>query len=450
MQTIPPIKKNYTPDELLKYTVEELLATKNDMIVNTWFGSAKAVGVYDNMLIIYTNNFVICDTLKKRFTENVTSILRYITGDPMIPLYICTEEDLEKWSVLCGVRGSMNYTFENFVVGNSNKFAHAAALAVSRNPGGRNPLEMFNPLYIYGPSGLGKTHLLHAISAELTRTRPETKVAYIKAEDFTNEMVDSIARSSTAKFRDKYRNVDLLMVDDIQFIAGKKGSEDEFFHTFDSLYEAKKQIVLTADRPPKEMYSLTDRLRTRFEWGLLADIQPPDYETRLALVESKANMMGITLTQDVKNYIATVITSNVRQLEGVVKKIGAVHNMLNTPVDMTMAQYVIKEVFRETPGITPDQILRAVADFYEVEPDKIKGKSRIKEIVLPRQVTIYLIRELTELSFPDIGKFMNRDYSTAIHSIEQIGRRQKEDAALAYAIKDIKRSIQEMPTETIQ
>ena len=339
------------------------------------------------------------------------------------------------------------YTFETFIVGNSNKLAHAAAMAVAKSAsepqGSKSSGTVYNPLFIYGQSGLGKTHLLYAIMEMTTSHRFDKKVVYIKGDDFTNELVGAIGDKAVADFRAKYRGADLLLVDDIQFIAGKERTQEEFFHTFNSLYEAGKQIVLTSDRPPKEMSTLQERLTTRFEWGLITDIQPPDLETRMAMINAKARLLEINLPSEITEYIASCITNNVRQLEGAVKKMAALHSMLGIPIDMELAKRAIKDIFKESPGLnpTPQLILEEVSAFTGVPKDKIIGTSKSKDIVRARQIMIYLITELTDLSLPAIGRFIGRDHTTALYGRDKIAELLKTDQVLQTTIEDLKKNI---------
>lgn len=334
-----------------------------------------------------------------------------------------------------------NYTFDTFVVGNNNRFAHSASLAVAESPG-----EAYNPLYIYGGPGLGKTHLMHSIGHFILNQDPNAKVIYVTSEEFTNEVIESIRNgnaSSMTKFRDKYRKVDVLMIDDIQFIIGKESTQEEFFHTFNALYEANKQIVLTSDRPPKEIHTLEDRLKTRFEWGLLADIQPPDYETRMAIIHVKADSLRVQLPEDVVDYIAKTITSNVRQLEGTVKKIKALHDLMERAIDIELAKEAVADIFKENPGLnpTPEMILREVSRYYCTPVEKLKGSGRSKDLVLPRQVAMYLVRDLTDYSLPEIGKIFSRDHTTVLHSINKIENYLKETSEMDNIIKTLKTNI---------
>ena len=309
------------------------------------------------------------------------------------------------------------FTFDRFVVGSSNRFAHAAAVAVANNPAGA-----YNPLFIYGQSGLGKTHLLYAIAGEIHREHPDYKIIYIKGDQFTNELIDAVQEGKNVEFRNKYRNADLFLVDDIQFIAGKTSTQEEFFHTFNSLYEAKKQIVLTSDRPPNEMQRLEDRLKTRFEWGLIADIRPPDYETRMAIIKNKAYSLGLKLPDDVCSYIAENITTNVRQIEGTVKKIMAYRDLTGNDVDLSSVSRAIKDMYKGKASTlpTPSLIIGEVSRFYSIEENLLRGTLKDKTTAEARQIAMYLIRELTNLSYPDIGKEFGKDHTTVIHSYKKV------------------------------
>ena len=313
-----------------------------------------------------------------------------------------------------------NYTFDTFVVGNNNRFAHSASLAVAESPG-----EAYNPLYIYGGPGLGKTHLMHSIGHFILNQNPDAKVIYVTSEEFTNEVIESIRNgnaSSMTKFRDKYRNADLFLMDDIQFIAGKDATQEEFFHTFNSLYENKRQIVLTSDRVPGDMVRLEDRLRTRFEWGLIVDVQPPDYETRFIITREKALELGIELPQDVVDYISENITNNVRQIEGTVKKIKAYHDLTGMPLDITNVSRAIKDMYKgKTQAIpTPDLIISEVCRFYSIDESTLRSTLKNKGTAEARQVAMYLIRKLTNLSLPDIAKEFGKNHTTVLYALKKV------------------------------
>ena len=331
-----------------------------------------------------------------------------------------------------------NYTFDTFVVGTNNNLAHAASLAVAETPG-----QVYNPLFIYGNSGLGKTHLMYAIANVLRRTHPEYRIIYVKGEDFTNELITAIQEGNVQAFRNKYRMVDLLLLDDVQFIAGKERTQEEFFHTFNALYEAKKQIVLTSDRPPKEINTLEDRMKTRFEWGLLADIQPPDFETRIAIIRDKAVKMGVELPDDVSNYIAENIQANIRQLEGAVKKIKAMHELMGERITVSLAENAIDALRTENPGLnpTPERIMEAVANYFYIPVEQMISQNRSKDVAYPRQMAMYMIRQELEYSFPDIAKIFKRDHTTVMHACNKIEEERKNSRETEDVIKKLHNNI---------
>ena len=334
---------------------------------------------------------------------------------------------------------SDEFTFETFVVGPSNKLAYAASQAVAEHPA-----QNYNPLLIYGDSGLGKTHLIYAIANVIRRNDPRSKIAYVKGDDFTNELVDAIREGKTAEMREKYRQADLLLVDDIQFIAGKKQTQEEFFHTFNNLYESGRQIVLTSDRPPSEMTQLEDRLRTRFEWGLLVDVAPPDFETRLAIVKNKAALLGMELPDKISAYIAENVTANVRQLEGTINKILAYKDLLGNDADEETVTRAMQDILKRSNEYipTPEAILEYISKYYSLEESVIRGQQRIRDAVQARQIAMYLIRSMTNLSLDDIGKvFDNRDHSTVLYSIQQVEKKMKKEPAFAETVKENKTNI---------
>ncbi|MCR5842624.1 MAG: chromosomal replication initiator protein DnaA, partial [Oscillospiraceae bacterium] len=330
------------------------------------------------------------------------------------------------------------YTFDHFIVGNSNRFAHAAAVAVSENPG-----KTYNPLFIYGNSGLGKTHLLLAIGNAIHQRTPKKSIAYIKGDDFTNQLVRAIKNGTTEDFHNRYRSVELLLVDDIQFIAGKQQTQNEFFHTFNSIYEAGNQIVITSDRPPLEMATLDDRLRTRCEWGLMADIQPPDLETRMAITRNKAAQLGLMLSDDAVFYISDNITDNIRRLEGVIKKLTAYKEILNEVIDIDSVKRAIKDVMKEgifTP--TPSIIIRETARYFQIDESELRGQSRSKNTAMARQISMYLIRTLTDLSLQSIGEmYENRNHATVLSSIRKVENLLRDDRKTATIVRDITSNI---------
>ncbi|AVM68646.1 chromosomal replication initiator protein DnaA [Lachnospiraceae bacterium oral taxon 500] len=322
------------------------------------------------------------------------------------------------------------YTFENFVVGSNNKFANAAALAVAEFPS-----SSYNPLFIYGGVGLGKTHLMHAIAHYIFENHKHLNVLYVSSETFTNEMIQSIHSNKNEEFRRKYRNIDVLLVDDIQFISGKEGTQEEFFHTFNTLHEAKKQIIISSDRPPKDIETLEERLRSRFSGGLIVDVQPPDFETRMAILKNKTDFDLINIDDDVLEYIANNVKSNIRELEGAVNKIVAFNNYNHNRADritMDIAEEALKDsiISVGTSLINPSVILNIVAEHFSISNAEILSKKRSKEIVEPRQIVMYLCRKLTDASYPDLGKFFNRDHSTVISGYEKICAELKSNRSL--------------------
>ncbi len=428
-----------SPAELLQNVIHILEQRFTPVVISTWFGDASAVTVKDGVFILLTTSRMKREMIENRYAQPFCEAARELTGEDLALRVLSGDEELRLWREANEDTVYANYTFERFIVGSSNKFAHAAALAVAQNPAAS-----YNPLFIYGPSGLGKTHLLYAIAGYIARTRPPYRIVYVKGDDFTNELISAIQRSNVEGFREKYRMADLLLVDDIQFIAGKISTQEEFFHTFNTLHESGKQIVLTSDRKPKEILTLEDRLQSRFEWGLIADIQPPDFETRMALVNAKAEMRGVELPPDVVEYIASSITNNVRQLEGAINKILAKHTLMKQPIDIKLTEECVQDIFKTNPGLKPtaELILDETANFYNITPDRILGTAKTKDVVMPRQVAMYLIREMTNLSLPEIGRFMGRNHTTVLYSIEKTQEQIEKDDAFASTVNDLKKNIQ--------
>lgn len=332
------------------------------------------------------------------------------------------------------------YTFESFVVGNSNRFAHAASLAVAEGPA-----KAYNPLFIYGGVGLGKTHLMHAIGHYALEQNPNISVVYVTSETFTNDLISAIGKKSMVDFRNKYRNVDILLIDDIQFVAGKESTQEEFFHTFNALYEANRQLIISSDRPPKDIPTLEERLRSRFEWGLTADIQQPDLETRIAILRKKANDDNLVISQEVLSYIATHVQSNIRELEGALVRVTAHCNLHNVPLNIDTVVDALKDILKAPAHkpVTIEGIMEVVADHYSIKVAEMKSKRRTRNITYPRQVAMYLSRELTESSLPEIGEaFGGRDHTTVIHAVEKIDGELKLDPSLQSTINELVNLIQ--------
>lgn len=420
--------------------------------MTTWIKSIEPVELKDDEAVLFVRSDFQRQIILSRYSEYLQDGFKQVLGFP-VKLNIKTEEDkpskyTPKADISVGnedieqtyAKAEYEYTFDTFIVGNSNKFAHAASLAVATNPA-----MAYNPLFIYGASGLGKTHLLHAIQHEIFKNNPKAQIIYIKGEDFTNELVESIRQNTQIQFRNKYRQSDVLLVDDIQFVAGKESTQEEFFHTFNSLYESHKQIVLTSDRPPKEIQTLEDRLRTRFEWGLLADVQPPDFETRLAIIRRKAELLGISLPEEVSEFIANRLKNNIRQLEGAVKKIKA-YNLLNgLQPSIATAQEAIKDILNDNQPVpvTVSRIIEEVARTYSVSPDDIRGKMRSGNISKSRQTAMYIVREITQLSTTSIGdEFGHRDHATVVYAIQKVSKNMKTNSRLKATVEDIIKNIQ--------
>ena len=333
------------------------------------------------------------------------------------------------------------YTFDTFVIGNSNRFAHAASLAVAEAPA-----KAYNPLFIYGGVGLGKTHLMHAIGHYILQENPNAKVVYVSSEKFTNELINSIKDDKNVEFRNRYRNVDVLLVDDIQFIAGKERTQEEFFHTFNTLHESNKQIIISSDRPPKDIPTLEDRLRSRFEWGLIADIQPPDYETRIAILKKKADVENLNMPNDVLVYIANKIQSNIRELEGALIRVVAFSSLTNKEINVDLASEALKELIsnRNSKQITINLIQDVVSSYYNLRIDDFKSKRRTRNVAFPRMIAMYLSRKLTDLSLHNIWEeFGGMDHTTVIHAYEKINREVGEDEGLKNTIEDLTKKLQQ-------
>ena len=410
--------------------------------INTWFDDATAVALEDDRFVLYSPTRFKRDIIATRYVSKIQNALRELFSAEM-DVVVLTEGELDQYQQPAQKNdffpGTEEYTFERFVVGSSNKFAHAAARAVADNPG-----QSYNPLFIYGESGLGKTHLLYAIAHTIHKNHPEYKVVYIKGDTFTNELIQAIREGRNAEFREKYRGADVFLMDDVQFIAGRDSTQEEMFHTFNTLYELKKQIVFTSDRPPKEMLRLEDRLKTRFEWGLLADIQPPDYETRMAIIKNKAVSLGLEMPDDVCAYIAENVTANVRQIEGTVKKIMAYRDLNNMVVDVPNVSRAIRDMYKgKTEALpTPSLIIAEVSRFYSIPESTLRGTLKNKGTAEARQVAMYLCRQLTNLSLPDIGREFGKDHSTVIYAINKLERiLASSSAGLHDTLRDITANI---------
>ena len=424
-------------EEILKILSRQLTPTA----INAWFADCKPVELEDCRLILHTSTNFKRDIIMQRYADTIRGALYDLFASDFELVVLAGDEindyesNTKDENALPEMEG---YTFDRFIVGNSNKFAHAAAVAVADKPG-----KNYNPLFIYGNSGLGKTHLLLAIGQAIHARDPKQKIAYIKGDEFTNQMVKSIHEGTADEFRTKYRNVDLFLVDDIQFIAGKQSTQEEFFHTFNNIYEAGHQIVITSDRPPLEMSLLDDRLRTRFEGGLMADIQPPDLETRMAITRNKAAQLGLILSDEAVETVATRITANVRQLEGVIKRLTAYKEILNDVIDKDAILRAIQDVTRDGPDVPrPERIIQETAKYYNLKEEDLRGQNRSKTVAMARQVSMYLIRTLTSATLNEIGaQYENRNHATVLSGIRKIEDLVQKSPKMAETIRDITSNI---------
>ena len=417
-----------------------------DIAFKTWFGELEPLDFQLDKLVLSGPSDFKAKMINERFRPDIMQILKDLFAAD-IDVTVLGPEEAGAYRSAPGTEpaanqnilmGSEEYTFDRFIVGSSNRFAYNAALAVAEDPG-----KSYNPLFLYGESGLGKTHLLYSIYHTIKEHHPDYQIIYIKGDEFTNELSEAIRLRKTDAFRQKYRDKDLLLVDDIHFIAGKEQTQEEFFNTFNKLYEAGHQIVLTSDRPPSDMLRLEDRLRTRFEWGLMADIQPPDYETRCAIIKNKSILLGLNLPLDIIKYIAQNITANVRQLEGTIKKLMAYRDLMGNEINDENASRAIRELIRTKDEFvpSPDVIVEETAKFYDLDPKTIMGQSRKADIVLARQVSMYIIRSITNLSLPEVGKFFGQHHTTVMHSVEKIEKTLGSNGELKEVIRDIKANV---------
>ncbi len=418
--------------------LDRLRGELSETTIKTWFDETTVVKLAGNTLVLHCPNDFKRSNIQDRFVGNIKAALldifstefsvQLLDNDGLVNLSDTADSSPKS------LMESGEFTFDSFVIGPSNKLAASAARAVADAPG-----QHYNPLFIYGNSGLGKTHLLYAIAHVIRRKNPNARIVYIKGDDFINDFIESVRTGKAGEFRTKYREADLFLVDDIQFVAGKVETQNEFFHTFNTLYEGKKQIVLTSDRPPHEMAQLDDRLRTRFEWGLLADVQPPSLETRIVIVRNKATQLGFVIEDEIASYIATKITANVRQLEGTVKKIKAFHDLEGGTVDRSTVDRAIQDMSTSSDFlITADSIIKEICRYFHIEEMQLAGQSRSRDCVKARQIAMFLIRTMIGISLNDIGElFGGRDHTTVIHSIEQVESKMRQDTSYAETVRAI-------------
>ncbi|MBQ7485699.1 MAG: chromosomal replication initiator protein DnaA [Oscillospiraceae bacterium] len=430
--------------DVWKIVLDRLKAQFSELTVQTWFDEIDVVTLEDSAFVLHCGNRFKKNMIEARFSKEIKAALKDVFSADL-EVKILDNEQLEAYHGVRpdhpgGPEGSEGFTFETFVIGPQNKLAYAAARSVAEGSASKS----YNPLFIYGDSGLGKTHLLYAISHQHAKTFPDHKIVYVKGDDFINDYVMLVRSGRAEEFRAKYRDADLLLVDDIQFVAGKEQVQIEFFYTFNALYEAGHQIVLTSDRPPREMTLLDDRLRTRFEWGLMADVAPPDYETRLAIIKNRAAIMGLSLPDSVTEYVAENITSNVRQIEGTLNKIAAYWDLLGSQLDEESVSRAIEDMLKKDNEFVPSPalIIAQTCKYYGVDEETIRGKNQGRDAVNARQVSMYLIRRMSNYSLEEIGKeFCGKDHSTVLHSLRKVEKQMREDPAFAETVKDLTANI---------
>ena len=438
-------------NELWQVVSDYLRQTNSESIYNVWFSELEPISFDGSRAVLMTTAEFKRRILAQKFGGTLHSAFLNALGLDVDVEFIAPGEGYSQSdssgsaagsSEIDGSTRASNYfenTFDTFVVGASNKFAHAAAQAVAANPG-----KAYNPLFIYGNSGLGKTHLLNAICHEIKRNDPSMKIVLTDGEEFTNEFIEALNHRTTTEFQNKYRKVDVLLMDDVQFIASKERTQEEFFHTFNSLHDAHKQIVIASDRPAKEIKSLEERLRTRFEWGLTADVQPPDFETRVAIVKRKAELLHLDLPEDVAEFIANHLKNNIRQLEGAVKKLNAYYMLEGIQPVISVAQNAIKDILNETQPVpvTIEKIVGEVSRTFNVSPADIRGTKRNANVASARRVAIYILREVTGMSMEEIGReFSGRDHSTIVYSLKTMERDMKNDQHLRETVSDIIKNV---------
>ena len=443
-------------EELFRQAKELIKDELSSIAYDTWILPLKLISIDDDRITIKSNTDYNANFLGKRFGDLIINTFKYLTNkersltiiyndektnmemkDDVIPTD-SENEELESEIELSNKILNPKYTFDTFVVGNNNRFAQAAALAVADKPS-----EAYNPLFLYGGVGLGKTHLMHAIGNRILKNYRNYKILYVTSEKFTNHMINAIKDNKMEVFRNQYRKIDVLLIDDIQFIAGKKQVQEEFFHTFNELYEEKKQIIISSDRPPKEIQLLEDRLKSRFEWGLLADISCPDYETRLAILRKKAQDENIVIDDYILSNIANKIDSNIRELEGVFNKIVARASLTHSPITIELAEKIITEFKYESEKvISCDFIKETVAKYFSIEKEDLSGNKRSNDIAFPRQIAMYLCREIANMSYPQIGiDFGGRDHSTVMHACKKIEKEVKEKNNTKLIVDSVKNII---------
>ena len=441
-------------DELLNQAKELLKEEVTQIAFQTWFSSLEIVEMNDNHIVLKTTSEYAGELLQTRYADLVLNTFKFITNREWTfsVVYEENNQTVDEGSIISNSATNApeqeieisnrtlnpKYTFETFVVGNNNRFAHAAAIAVGDKPG-----ESYNPLFLYGGVGLGKTHLMHAIGNRILQNNRSAKILYVTSEKFTNQLINAIKDNKNEVFRNKYRTIDVLLIDDIQFIAGKERVQEEFFHTFNALYEDKKQIIISSDKPPREIQFLEDRLKSRFEWGLLADISCPDYETRLAILRKKAQEEKILVDDIILANIANKIDSNIRELEGVFNKIIATASLTHAPITIELAENTINEFKAASEKVlSSDFVKETVAKYFNINKDDLASNKRSNEIAFPRQIAMYLCREVANMSYPKIGEdFGNRDHSTVMHACKKIEKEAKDKTNTRLIVESVKNII---------
>lgn len=439
-------------DEILETVRKE--HDLSDVSFKTWLLPLKVFSVEENVITILVPLDQALSYITNKYTLPIKVAVAEIIGHEYEIVFIleknAEKKELQHTKPISSAQNpnqekanlNSKYTFDTFVVGGNNRFAHSASLAVAESPG-----EVYNPLFLYGGVGLGKTHLMHSVAHFILDKKPDTKVLYVTSEAFTNELIDSIRNGNNTtmtKFREKYRNIDVLLIDDVQFIIGKESTQEEFFHTFNDLHGAKKQIIISSDKPPKDMETLEARLRSRFEWGLIADISSPDYETRMAILRKKEELDGYNIDDEVIKYIATNIKSNIRELEGALNKLIALANLEHREINLDLAEYALKDIISPDAKreITPELIISTVAEHFNISPADIASHKRSSNIVQPRQIAMYLCRSMTDTPFKLIGTLLGkRDHSTIMHGTEKIAADIKTNESLNNTIETIKKKI---------
>lgn len=416
---------------------------------NTWIKTIDPISLNSNTINLAVPAEFNKGILESRYQTLIKNAIKQVTfKEYSINFVVPSQENMEKYTnnmenntnedMLVSILNP-KYTFDTFVIGNSNRFAHAAALAVAEAPA-----KAYNPLFIYGGVGLGKTHLMHAIGHYILNQNPALKVLYVSSEKFTNELINAIKDDKNEEFRSKYRNIDILLIDDIQFIGGKERTQEEFFHTFNALYEANKQIILSSDKPPKEITTLEERLRSRFEWGLIADMQAPDLETRIAILRKKAQLENLDVPNDVMVFIADKIASNIRELEGALNRVIAYSSLTENEITTDLATEALKDILTASKAriINCSSIQEAVARYFDIRPEEFKSKRRTRDIAYPRQIAMFLCRDLTDMSLPKIGEeFGGRDHTTVIHACEKILEEVSSNSETKRTINELKKDL---------